>query len=42
MQLSLSDGKSVENNGNYSIVEKSITMFKISIAPFIDREDERA
>jgi hypothetical protein len=36
-----SDGTSVENIGNYSIAEKSITMFKMSMTPFIDREDER-
>jgi hypothetical protein len=37
----VSDGTSFENIGTYSIVEKSITMFRISMVPFIDRGDKR-
>jgi len=37
----ISDGTSVENIGTYSIVEKSITMFEISMVPFIDKGDRR-
>jgi len=37
----ISDGTSVENIGTYSIVGKSIAMFKISTALFVDRGGKR-